>query len=42
MDEKDMEVLLGFYGPGTVPEYSKVRYPDDRDSVVFDGSFGWW
>ena len=42
MDEKDMEVLLGFYGPGTVPKYIEIRYPDDRDGVVFDGSFGWW
>ena len=39
MDEKDMEVLLGFYKPGTVPSFEKVRGDDE---FAFDGSFGWW
>ena len=39
MDEEDMERLLGFYKPGTVPTFQSVRGDDD---YAFDGSFGWW
>lgn len=42
MDEEDMEGLLGFYKPGTVPSLQKVRYGEDFDEIGFDGSFGWW
>ena len=41
MDEEDMERLLGFYSPGTVPTYESIRY-GDPDDFAFDGSFGWW
>ncbi len=39
MEEEDMEVLLGFYKPGTVPSFETVR---GGDEYAFDGSFGWW
>ena len=39
MDEEDMEQILGFYKPGTVPSLKKVR---GGDEYAFDGSFGWW
>ena len=39
MGEEDMEVLLGFYKPGTVPSFESVR---GEDEYAFDGSFGWW
>ncbi|MCJ1255271.1 Bifunctional dehydrogenase and ferrochelatase [Lignoscripta atroalba] len=43
MDEQDMEALLGFYAPGTVPTFEQIRIGgDDADGVGFDGSFGWW
>lgn len=42
MDEEDMDVLLGFYQPGTVPTFERVRCGDDLDGYTFDGSFGWW
>lgn len=38
MDEKDMDRLLGFYKPNTVPSFETVRLGDEH---VFDGSFGW-
>ena len=41
MDEGDMERLLGFYGPGTIPTLENIRC-DDPEQFVFDGSFGWW
>ena len=41
MDEGDMERLLGFYGPGTVPTFQDIRW-DDPEQFAFDGSFGWW
>ena len=41
MDEEDMERLLGFYSPGTVPTYESIRY-NEADEFAFDGSFGWW
>lgn len=42
MDEEDMERLLGFYKPGTVPRFEDVRLGNQVDEFVFDGSFGWW
>ena len=41
MDEQDMENLLGFYKPGTVPAFRKI-HGDESDAWEFDGSFGWW
>ena len=42
MDEKDMENLLGFYKPNTVPTFAEIRSGDLVDGSTFDGSFGWW
>ena len=42
MDEEDMENLLGYYKPGTVPTFEKVRLGDDYEEFAFDGSFGWF
>ena len=42
MDEEDMDRLLGFYKPGTVPQFEEVRLGNQADEYVFDGSFGWW
>ncbi|KAI4198462.1 MAG: hypothetical protein LQ350_005257 [Teloschistes chrysophthalmus] len=42
MDEGDMEKLLGFYQPGTVPTLEHLRLGDEFEGYVFDGSFGWW
>lgn len=42
MDDEDMEKLLGFYKPGTVPTFDEVRLGDKFDEFAFDGSFGWW
>lgn len=42
MNEKDMEVLLGFYKPGEVPSFEEVRIGDRKNDFGFDGSFGWW
>ena len=39
MNEEDIEILLGFYKPGTVPSFKTVRGDDE---FAFDGSFGWW
>ena len=41
MDEEDMERLLGYFSPGTVPTYKSIRY-NEADEFAFDGSFGWW
>ncbi len=42
MDDEDMDRLLGFYKPGTVPQFEEVRLGNQADEFVFDGSFGWW
>ena len=42
MDEEDMDSLLGFYKPGTVPRFEELRLGNQADDYVFDGSFGWW
>ena len=41
MDELDMERLLGYYKPNTVPTFEKIRLDETSDDVAFDGSFGW-
>jgi len=41
MQEKDMETLLGYYGPNEVPTFEEVRMGDGVGSFGFDGSFGW-
>ncbi|KAK3176661.1 hypothetical protein OEA41_007984 [Lepraria neglecta] len=42
MDEEDMDRLLGFYKPNTVPTFEEVRLGDAAEELAFDGSFGWW
>lgn len=42
MDEKEMETLLGFFEPGIVPTFERIRHGDDLTDFAFDGSFGWW
>ena len=42
MDEGDMEKLLGFYKPNTVPTFEEIRCEELAEGVTFDGSFGWW
>ena len=41
LDDEDMEVLLSFYKPGTVPNFEQIRHGDTTE-YAFDGSFGWW
>lgn len=41
MDDEDMEKLLGFYKPNTVPTFEEIRVGSDPE-FAFDGSFGWW
>jgi precorrin-2 dehydrogenase/sirohydrochlorin ferrochelatase len=42
MEEKDMDAVLEFYGPGTVPSLKQVQGKPDFDKFEFDGSFGWF
>ena len=42
LDECDMEVLLGCYTSGTVPNLKEIRTENSVDGYAFDGSFGWW
>ena len=42
MEEKDMERLLCFYKPNTVPTFEEIRHGDLAEGFAFDGSFGWW
>ncbi|KAL2037554.1 hypothetical protein N7G274_009666 [Stereocaulon virgatum] len=42
MDEEDMDKLLGFYRPDSVPTFEEVRLGDQAGDYAFDGSFGWW
>lgn len=41
LNDEDMEVLLGFYKPGTVPRLDQILH-GDTNVYTFDGSFGWW
>lgn len=42
MDEEDMERLLEYYEPGTVPRFDEVRLGPLAEEFAFDGSYGWW
>ena len=42
MDDNDMEALLGYYKPGTVPKFSDIHPSEEDELYTFDGSFGWW
>jgi precorrin-2 dehydrogenase/sirohydrochlorin ferrochelatase len=42
MNDDDMEALLGFYKPGTVPTLDQLRLSEEPGIFGFDGSFGWW
>jgi len=42
MEEEDMDRLLGFYKPNTVPSFEKVRLGEIGDECAFDGSFGFY
>ena len=42
MEEEDMERLLCFYKPNTVPTFEEIRHGDLAEGSAFDGSFGWW
>lgn len=41
MEDSDMEALLGFYKPNTVPSLQQLRTGEEPGSFGFDGSFGW-
>jgi hypothetical protein len=41
MTDEDMEALLGFYKPGTVPQLDQLRLDEEPGVYMFDGSFGW-
>jgi precorrin-2 dehydrogenase / sirohydrochlorin ferrochelatase len=41
MDDEDMERLLGFYKPNTVPTFEQIRNEEGQNAFEFDGSFGW-
>lgn len=41
LNGEDMDALLDFYEPGTVPTLDLVRHGDMLE-YAFDGSFGWW
>lgn len=42
MEDEDMEKLLGFYKPNTVPSFEDIRVGSGDALYTFDGSFGWW
>lgn len=42
MNEKDMEALLGYFGPNKVPKFDELRTEEELGVVGFDGSFGWF
>jgi len=41
MDDADMQALLGFYRPNTVPSLDQLRLQEEPGVYHFDGSFGW-
>lgn len=41
MTEADMDDLLEYYKPFTVPSFQQIRLGEDPDVFEFDGSFGW-
>jgi precorrin-2 dehydrogenase/sirohydrochlorin ferrochelatase len=42
MRDADMEALLGFYEPGTVPSLRDLRFEKELELTPFDGSFGFY
>lgn len=42
MDENDMDDILEFYEPGTVPAFQEIHSDPVLENFTFDGSFGWW
>jgi precorrin-2 dehydrogenase/sirohydrochlorin ferrochelatase len=43
MTDEDMDALLGFYKPGTVPSLKSLRGEENYgENYVWDASFGWW
>ena len=42
MNEEDMDRILGFYKPNTVPSFKEIHDDPILDEFAFDGSFGWW
>ena len=41
MDETDMDRLLGFFNPGTIPSFDSVRL-GEAENFAFEGSFGFY
>ncbi|QDS72325.1 hypothetical protein FKW77_007753 [Venturia effusa] len=41
MTEKDMDDLLKYYEPFTVPSLEQIRLGEEPGTFEFDGSFGW-
>ncbi|KIW02687.1 uncharacterized protein PV09_06124 [Verruconis gallopava] len=41
MTDDDMEKLLEYYKPGTVPRLDQLRIDEESVVYTFDGSFGW-
>ena len=41
MGDRDMETLLEFYAPNTVPSFTQIRSGEQPEFFGFDGSFGW-
>jgi precorrin-2 dehydrogenase / sirohydrochlorin ferrochelatase len=41
MSDEDMERLLGYYKPNSVPTLEQVRLGEELGNWGFDGSFGW-
>ena len=42
MRDEDMEALLEFYEPGTVPRLRDLRFEEELELAPFDGSFGFY
>lgn len=41
MTEQDMDDLLKYYEPFTVPTLEQIRLGEEPGIYEFDGSFGW-
>lgn len=41
MKEEDMDDLLKYYEPFTVPSLEQIRLGEEPGIFEFDGSFGW-
>ncbi|MCJ1292925.1 Bifunctional dehydrogenase and ferrochelatase [Xylographa carneopallida] len=42
MNEEDMDGILGYYKPNTVPTFAEIHDDPMLEEFAFDGSFGWW